>query len=32
MLGELLGYDDATLDRLRADGILASRVQAGATQ
>jgi CoA:oxalate CoA-transferase len=31
VLGELLGYDDETLDRLEADGVLASRVPPGAT-
>jgi CoA:oxalate CoA-transferase len=31
VLSELLGYDGETLDRLEADGVLASRVPAGAT-
>jgi hypothetical protein len=26
VLSELLGYDDATIDRLEADGVLSSRV------
>jgi len=32
VLAELLGYDDATLDRLEADGVLSSRVPAAATE
>lgn len=32
VLAELLGYDDARLDRLEADGVLSSRIPAGITE
>jgi CoA:oxalate CoA-transferase len=31
VLGELLGYDDATIDQLEADGVLSSRIPSGAS-